>query len=179
MKERLFKAANIVALCLVVLILGTIQTSLWFQIFGYFPAPALWIPAVIYIALYRGTLEAILVVYLFCLTISTMTAMSIGLLVASAFVLVLVAQVFRQRIFWNTSSYIMMVSGVGTLLFHVTYWILSIFFDEYALRSPEILDWILEALLTPLVAPLLFRLFAWVDQTTRQIQPTIASAEVV
>jgi hypothetical protein len=179
MKERLFRAANIVLFCLVVLVLGTLQTSLWFQIFGYFPAPALWIPAVIYMALYRGTLEAIIVVYIFCLTISTMTAMSIGLLVASAFVLVIATQSFRQRIFWNTNSYIMMVTGVGTLLFHLAYWIFSAFFDDYSLHSPEILDWILEALLTPLVAPPLFKVFIWLDQITRQVQPSIASAEVV
>ena len=179
MKERFFKGFNIFALTFTVLILATVQSSLWFQIFGYFPSPAFWIPAVIYVALFRSTLEAVIMSFLFSLVISTMSSMPEGVLVTTTMLLALSARMFRQRIFWNSNSYIMMITGVAALFFHLYFWILSSFFADFSMHSPQVLDWLLEALLTPLVAPILFKLFQWIDRITRQEPPLIASADVV
>jgi len=179
MKERFFKVLNIVAFTFMVLFLATVQSSLWFQIFGYFPSPAFWIPALIYVAIFRTTLEAVILSFLFALAISTMSSMPDGILVTTTMLLALSARTFRQRIYWNSNSYIMMICGVGALLFHLYFFIASMFFSEISMHSPQVLDWLLEALLTPAVAPALFKLFKWIDVLTNQEPPLIASVDVM
>lgn len=175
MKERLKLAANVLLFLLATLLLATIQTSLWFQIFGYFPSPALWIPCLIYVALYRSTLETIIYSYLTAFVLSSMTAMPEGILMISCLAVALVAQVFKKRIYWVSASYIMMVCGLGALFFQIFHWGAAYVFGE-PLSSPAIIDWIIEALLTPLAAPILFPVFRWFDHLTdREPTPEIAA----
>ena len=165
MKERLKLAANVGLFLLATLLLATLQTSLWFQIFGYFPAPALWIPGLIYVALYRSTLEVIIYSYLTAFVLASMTAMPEGVLMVSCLAVALTAQVFKKRIFWMSASYILMVCGLGALFFQIYHWIATLIFGE-PITSPAIIDWIIEALLTPLAAPVLFPVFRWFDRLT-------------
>lgn len=179
MKERLLKVANIFLLLLSVVILATVQSSFWFQVFGYIPAPALWIPALIFIAIYRAGIEAMLLTAIFSFALSTMTSMSDGLLLFSMFMVTISARAFRKRIFWPTNSYTMILCGFGALFFHIYYWILSLAFEQTKLTSPEIIDWIAEGLLTSLFAPTLFALFHWVDRLTNQEDRSAISTEVI
>ena len=179
MKERLLKAANILLMLLTVVLLGTIQSSFWFQVFGYIPAPALWVPALIFVAIFRSGIEAILLSTLFSFGLSTMTAMPPGLLVTSIFLVTVCARVFRKRIYWPTSSYTMIVCGFGALFFHIFYLILSLIVETTKLSSPEIVDWIAEGLLTSLFAPTLFVLFHWIDRLTGQDEPSSAGTEFI
>ena len=170
MKEKLKLAANVLLFLFATLMLATIQTSLWFQIFGYFPSPAFWIPVLIYIALNRSTLEAIIYSYLTAFVLASMTAMPEGVLMVSCLGVALTTQVFKKRIYWNSASYIMMVAGLGALLFQIYHWAAAFVFGD-PLSSPAILEWIIEALLTPLAAPVLFPVFRWFDRVTDR-EPT-------
>jgi hypothetical protein len=170
MKERMKLVGNVLLFLFATLLLATIQTSLWFQIFGYFPSPALWIPVLIYVALNRSTLEAIIYAYLTAFVLASMTAMPEGVLMISCLGVALTAQVFKKRIYWVSASYIMMVSGLGALLFQIYHWGATYVFGE-PISSPAIIDWIIEALLTPLAAPVLFPVFRWFDRVTDR-EPT-------
>lgn len=163
MKEKLKLAGNVLLFLLATLMLATVQTSLWFQIFGYFPSPALWIPVLIYVALHRSTLETIIYSYLTAFVLASMTAMPEGVLMISCLGVALTAQVFKKRIYWNSASYVMMVTGLGALLFQIYHWGATYVFGD-PLSSPAVIDWLIEALLTPLVAPLLFPVFRWIDR---------------
>jgi hypothetical protein len=77
----------------------------------------------------------------------------------------LTAQVFKKRIYWVSASYIMMVTGLGALLFQIYHWGAAYVFAD-GISSPAVIDWIIEALLTPLVAPVLFPVFRWIDRVT-------------
>lgn len=178
MKERLLLVANIGLFALAALLLGTIQTSLWFQIFGYFPAPALWIPCLLYVALFRSTLETVVFAYIIAFVLSTLTAMPEGMLMIACVALALTAQVFKQRIYWTSSSYFMMTCGLASILFHLVHWAVSFVVGDHPMTSPQISDWLIEALLTPLAAPLMFPLFRWFDRVTQREQPSEISARV-
>ena len=158
-------AGNVLLFLFATLMLATIQTSLWFQIFGYFPSPALWIPVLIYVALNRSTLETIIYAYLTAFVLASMTAMPEGVLMVSCLGVALTAQVFKKRIYWNSASYIMMVSGLGALFFEIYHWTASYIFND-PISSPAIIDWLIEALLTPLCAPVLFPILQWFDRLT-------------
>ncbi len=165
MKERLKLAANVFLFLFATLMLATLQTSLWFQTFGYFPAPALWIPCLIYVALYRSTLEVIIYSYLTAFVLASMTAMPEGVLMVTCLAVALTTQVFKKRIYWMSASYVLMVCGLGALFFQIYHWIATYIFGE-PITSPAVIDWLIEALLTPLAAPVLFPIFRWFDRVT-------------
>jgi len=178
MKRRLLQLTNLMLFLAAALILGSAQTSLWFQVFGYFPGPAMWVPCLVYIALNRSTIEAILFSYACGLALSAMTAMPEGILMTVCLALVLSTQVLKSRIYWTTSSYLMMVSGLAALFFHLYHLIASYLLSDTPMASPNITSWLIEALLTPLVAPPLQPLFQWFDKLTDREPPTEASVQV-
>jgi hypothetical protein len=178
MKEKFLLAANLGIFAMATLILGTIQTSIWFQIFGHFPSPALWIPCLIYIALFRSTLEAIIFSYLTAFLLSPLTAMPEGILMIVCLALTLSAQVFKKRIYWSGSTYFMMMCGFGSLVFNAYHLAASRVIGDFPLMSPEISSWLIQALLTPLFAPGLFRIFRWFDSVSNREQSPEASAQV-
>lgn len=175
MKEKLILLGNGALFCFAVLVLGTMQTSLWFQIFGYFPAPALWLCAVVFISLYRSLTEAAFMIYAFSFLMSTMTVMPMALLMTATMGVGLATKFVKQRIYWPGSGYFMIACGLASLLFHILRWIGSSVLEEHALTSPEIGDWLLEALLTPLAAPALHALFWSFDRVSGREQPVEAS----
>lgn len=179
MKERLLKAANVLLMLLSVVLLGTLQSSFWFQVFGYIPAPALWIPALIFVAIFKSSVEAMIVTSLFGFALSTMTTMSNGLLLTSMFMVTVGSRLFRKRIYWSTNSYVMMLCGFSAFFFHVFYWIISLCFEQAKLTHPEFIDWIAEGLLTSLFAPTLFAYFGWIDRVTNQDDATAANTEII
>jgi cell shape-determining protein MreD len=178
MKERLLLLANVALFAFATLLLASIQTSLWFQIFGSFRGPALWIPVLIYIALFRSTLEAIFFSYLIGFALSTMTAMPEGILITICLGLTLATQLFKRRIFWSSSSYYMMVCGLAALIFHLLHWGVSYVLGDHPVTSPQVMDWLIEALLTPLAAPPLFPVFRWFDRITDREPSTEYSSQV-
>lgn len=180
MKERLLKAANVLLMVLSVVLLGTLQSSFWFQVFGYIPAPALWIPALIYVAIFKTSVEAMIVTALFGFALSSMTSMSDGLLLSAMYMVTIGSRLFRKRIYWSSNSYIMMLCGFSAVFFHIFYWMISLGFEQTKLTSPEIIDWIAEGLLTCLFAPTLFALFIWIDRVTGQEDPSsTASTDII
>src|SRR5579863_6223079 len=119
MKEKALLFANIGLYVVAVMILGSFQTSFWFQIFGYFPSPAFWLPCLIYFSLHRGWIETILLSYLVGFVLSTMTAMPEGMLMLVCMSLALSVKMFKRRIYWETSTYMMLICGLGALVMHL------------------------------------------------------------
>ncbi len=178
MKERLLLATNLSLFTLAALVLGSLQTALWFQIFGYFPGPALWIPCLIHVALHRSTLEAAVFAYLCAFVLSTMTAMPEGILMIVNLALVLSTQLFKRRFYWESSSYLMLTCGLAAFLFNIYHWAATFILSDHPLTSPAIMDWLIEALLTPLAAPPLFPLFVWIDKITGREPTTDVTAHI-
>jgi hypothetical protein len=177
-KERLLLITNVSLFAFAALALTTVQTSLWYQIFGYFPGPALWIPCLIYVALFRSTLESVLFAYVVALVLSTMTVMPEGVLMATCLALTLSTQIFKERFFWSAASYFMMVTGLASLMFHIYHWIFSFIFLDTPIHSPQISQWLIESLLTPLSAPILVPFFRWFDRLTNRELTTEISTQV-
>lgn len=178
MKERLNLISSFVLFIGSAMLLATIKTSLWYQIFGNFAGPALWVPCLIYIALYRSTLETVIFCYLCAFILSAQTVMPEGLLMITCLALAISTQVFKQRIYWTGSSYIMLVCGLGALMFNFYYFVATQLISENPITRPQVIDWVIEALLTPLAAPILFPVFKWFDSITNRESSTEASAQV-
>jgi cell shape-determining protein MreD len=178
MKHKLLLATNLLLFALATLLLGTVQTSLWFEIFGYFPAPAFWMPCLVYVALFRSTIETVIYAYLVAFLLATLTAIPEGTLMVVCLAVALSVQVFKQRIYWSESTYFMLICGIASLLFNVYHMASTFFIGNAALTSPQISDWLIQALLTPLIAPGLMPIFRWIDRITQREQPPEVSTQV-
>lgn len=179
MREFSRFAANIFLFALSVLFLASVQSSMWFQIFGNIPAPAFWIPVLVYIFLFRRLYEAVPVLYFFCLILSAMTTVSEGMLMLVTLCLGLMIRLMKQRVFWLGHSYFMMVCGIAAFMFHVFHWAASNILEEQGISSPAILSWFITALLTPLISPVLYVVFSWFDTLTDREQPAEVKAQVL
>lgn len=171
MKAKLLLVANVALFLLATLLLAAGQTSFWLQIFGYFPPPALWIPALVYIALFRSTMTVVIVSHILAIALATSTAMPEGLMMISCLAVALSVQVFKTRFYWTATTYFMLVCGLATLVFHIYHFAASWVIADHPLTSPAISAWIIQSLLTPLFAPLLFPVFRWFDQITNRTEP--------
>jgi cell shape-determining protein MreD len=127
--------------------------------------------------MFRSTLETVLYSYLTGFVLAPLTVMPEGILMVSCLALALSAQLFKRRIFWTTSSYFMLVCGLGALMFHVFHLLSTFVIGDSPMSHPQVIDWIIEALLTPLAAPLLFPLFRWFDKITEREQTSEISAQ--
>lgn len=166
--------ANILLFLLVTVLLAAGQTSFWLQLFGSFPPPALWMPVLVYLALYRTAVKSVLLAYLIAIALTPTTTMPESLFMISCALTALGIQKLKNRIYWTTTTYFMMVAGLATAFFHLIYftstWVLNI----YPITSPNIAGWIVQSFLTPLFAPLFVPIFRWIDLITQHTE----SAEV-
>lgn len=164
MKERFQLYSNVFCFLLFALLAASIQTSLWFQVAGYFPAPALWIPALVYVSMHRNAVEMLITIILISAVLSTMTTVSEGVMLASSLILGVSARIFKERIYWSNYTYSMLICGLSGFFFHFIKWVAAMLLEERQFFGPHFLDWLIEAMLTALVAPLFFRLFVWIDE---------------
>lgn len=179
MREWLLLASNVGLLCGAALILATVQTSLWFQIFGWFPSPIFWMPVLVYAALHRSFVQMAILTFALSLILMPMTVMPESLLFFTLFALGLSSRIVKRRFYWAGASYFMMMAGLAALFFNLYHWLGTFALTDYEATRPEISDWLIQALLTPLVAPVLYELFRWFDRATEQEQPSEASANTI
>ncbi len=171
MKAKALLIANVILFLLATLLLAAGQTSLWLQIFGYFPPPALWIPGLVYIALFRSTMTVVIVSHLIAIALATSTVMPEGLMMISCLAVALSVQVFKTRFYWTATTYFMLVCGLSTIVFHLYHYAASWVVGDHPLTAPQLTAWTIQALLTPLFAPILFPVFRWFDQITNRTEP--------
>src|ERR1035437_529301 len=94
-----------------VLILAAVQTSLWFLVFGRFPAPMFWLVVLVYISVTRPTWEATLVTYLLSFAIAPFTALPFEGVLVYCLLLMLSIILIRERVMWGGLTYFMLMVG--------------------------------------------------------------------
>ena len=172
MKQQSLILGNYGLFLLASAILTSFQVSLWMQFFGYFPAPQIWITTLIYWTIYRRPSEGVIMTYLLTALIASLTAMPLSLLLITNIILFALTMAFKQRIYWSSPTYFMMLSALATLCFPVVHFILSFLFENNSITDPAVLDWILSSLLTALFALPTFLIYSWFDQLTHKELPT-------
>ena len=74
MKELAHHASNYFIYAVAVLLLSALQTSLWLQLFGWFPPPQIWLTTLVFWVLYRALWEGVIMVYILTIVVSPFTA---------------------------------------------------------------------------------------------------------
>lgn len=168
---------NLFLIFLLTVLLSGFQTTFWFQVFGNLPSPLLWLNLVLYLILYRKSLEAILTVYGIGLLLHPFTAMPLGFLWLHLLIAFAVMTFIKKRVFWTGSRYFFLASiGIG-LTYQLSYFLIS----QWLEKNPASLNFFhrsFEIFFTALASIPMYALLAWVDQITqKEILPEGGSAE--
>jgi hypothetical protein len=156
--------ANLSVFAILQLLLISLQTSLWMQIFGDFPPPQFWLPIFVYWAVYRRSYESILMIYLSMLMVGSMTALPYGILLLILVVLYIGLYYLRDRIYWSGSTFYMLACGFSTLVFPIAHLVISWILESNPIHDPELFHWIISILMTMLLSLPLYRILSFVDR---------------
>lgn len=140
------------------------QTSLWFLVFGRFPAPMLWLVVLVYMTVTRPLWEATLMTYFLAFVYSSFTVFPFEALLIYCLILMLILILLRERMFWGGPTFFMLMVGVASLSAPMAFWICSRWFDRNPLFIPDVFDWLISALLTVLASLPIYRLYQWFDR---------------
>ena len=170
MREVSRVLSNVLLYSLFSLFLVTLQTSLWYLWLGPFPPPYLWIPPIVFLALYRPPLKAIFTIYVVSIAISSMSSISPGLLMLNHLLIFTILLTLKSRIFWIGKSYFVIATTLACFSFVPIHWILSLIVESNPIPYPRVLPWFVGVLLTPLFSTLMYNVFNWLDRITKADQ---------
>lgn len=179
MRQQGLFVAYILILSLMAYLLAGLQTTLWFQIFGNTPSPALWLILIIYIALYRPPHQGILIAYGCTALFSLFSVTPIGLWLLSVLIVFGIVWFVKQRIFWPGTGYFALACVLSAALFHIVSPLVSLLLEDQPLRTYFILDRIIQILLTPLFSSPIYYLLRWIEAVTEQEQLTESGEKLI
>ena len=170
---------NYLLFTVIAILLAALQCSLWLQLFGWFPAPQMWLAVLTFWVLYRELWEAVLMMYILAIVVSAFTAMPFAHLLAINLLICLSLAFAKRRIYWSGPTFFMLASGaavIGLMLFTL---LISWRYDHNPIRSIAFFGWVISVLLTMLVSLPMHRIFGWLDLLTNKEHPTEAGTGVL
>lgn len=170
---------NLAVVMILVLGLGLLQTTIWYQLFYPVTSPNFWLPVVVYLSLYRSLRSSLVSIYVVGLFLAAMTSQPIYLLFLSLIFLYFSTQIIRVKFFWSGASYFVIVSTVAVPVYHFLDWVFSLNFEINYLRSPRLGAWFFEIIMMPVIAPVLFAIMRKIDELTRLQGPNEYGVETL
>ncbi len=166
---------NTLALFVILQLATGVQTTLWFQVFGQFPPPHLWLIIIVYVILYRPARVSLFLVYLMGFSILSLTATSMGMLFVNLMILYAVVSTLKSRFYWGGVGYFSLICLIASFLFHFVYLMTSMIFER---QMAEFLFWsrLAQGLLTPLVAIAFYPILKKLDHWTFSDEPQMEVA---
>lgn len=168
---------SLISLMLFTYLLCGIQTTLWSQFFSWVTAPLLWLNLVIYLTIERSTFSALTQIYCVAFVVSTFTAMPLGILLLTLFVLFWIMHFIRTRIYWPGSLYFAFMCFIGTSAYQVSYILISHLFENNS-TGLLFIDRFMQILLTPLFSFWMYMILRKMDQWLRVTNPELEGIEL-
>lgn len=156
----------------ILLLLAGFQTSFWFDLFGWFSAPPLWLILIVYVSLYRRSNSTILWVYLLGFIAASFTAAPLKMIWTCLLALHFLIQFVKSRVFWGGPGYFVLVATASTAVFEILYMILSRAIEANPTSILPI-ERLTHVLLTPIFSYLIFQLMVRIEP----IEPELSSDE--
>ncbi|MCH2534777.1 MAG: hypothetical protein MK008_10085 [Bdellovibrionales bacterium] len=172
MKDQTKLIKNFAFFLSTLLILTTLETSLWMQVFGTFPSPSFWIPVLVYWSIYRSHKQGLFMAYLMAFIISPLTALPLGMFLLTNLVLFEIAFFVRSRFYQPGVIYFTLVCGLITFSLPIVLLLLSWLIENKPLKDLQVFALFMKPLLTMLVCIPLSYLFMYFDDKTDIALPT-------
>jgi len=140
------------------------QNSLWPSFFGTYIPIYLWIPCLIYWAIYRNTGETIFMLYFITINIASTTSLPITYLLSFHALMVLVLFLFK-RIYYTSWLFFNTACACALFCFQPVIWGLSYIVDNKSYFHGWI-PWIVGGIITWVLAFPILSVFQWMDHIT-------------
>ncbi|MCB0421397.1 MAG: hypothetical protein KDD61_10400 [Bdellovibrionales bacterium] len=172
MKTFFYLLSNVGSFLFVTLVLAASQTSLWMQLFGFFPPPNSWVPTLMFFVIYRNAKEGIALTLFTSLAVSTMTVSPTFLFLVTSLSVYLIARYAKHRIFWTGPTYFMGLCAFSSAIFPILYLVFSLIWEKSPVHDFAFFESIVRSLLTALLALPVYYLFLFIDTKTNKKLPT-------
>jgi hypothetical protein len=179
LREIILLASNYSIFVVSVALLAGMQASLWMHVFGFFPAPYLWIAVVNYWTLYRSPVEAVIMNYLITFCVSTMSGAPLSIVFASNLTLFATIYLLRDRVLWSGPNSFMFSCGLSALILPMATFLWSQLLEQNALTEFYFFDWLMRSLLTAAFSLPTYYVFVFFDRLTQKEPPTNTESEVL
>lgn len=179
MREFLLIIANYLLFLTATILLGGAQSGLWLHIFGYSPAPYLWIAVLNYWALYRSFYESVFMSYLISYVLLTMSGVPLGMAYAIVLTVLSATLLLKDRVLWSGSNSFLLACALSAIITPLAGFIWSQVLEVRPLRSFQFYDFIVRTLLTSAFSFPLYYLFSWMDRLTNKEPPKNTESEVI
>ncbi len=179
MRELSFKILNYLVFAIATCVLAGFQASLWYHVFGFFPAPYMWLAVLSYWALYRSITEAVIMSYLVSFAVVTMSGAPLDMAFGMNLAVLGVLYMLRDRVLWAGPNSFMLACGISALILPLATFILSHIIEETAVVDFHFYDWLMRPILTAAFSLPLFYLFSAIDRLTNKEPPKHTESEVV
>lgn len=163
--------ANTIIILLITLFLAILQISLWPQLFGRIPGPQFWLITLSYLVIMRSFVEGLVMTYFLSFLVAALTVMPLNIVLTIHVVLFCGGSLLKRNIFWASSTYLMILSGLACLSFPLIHLLISWLLENNPNRSPDIFYWLVSGCFSSIVSPLLFYVFDSIDQLMKKEQP--------
>lgn len=149
---------------LLVLLLTGLQTSLWFQLLGLFPAPQFWIIVLTFLIIHRPFWISLIMGYLFSVVLTGFTAWPFENILACTMIIVGSSQLLKDRIYGSGVNYFIALCGWNVFLFQLCYTILGLIKEGISLQRVSLFDLSLSPLISVLFAYPLYFMLKFLDR---------------
>lgn len=179
MREVALLVSNYALFALIISALAGLQSSLWLHVFGFSPAPYLWLTAINYWVLYRTPVEAAMIIYLATYILVTMSGVPMEMAFAVHISLFATIYFLRDRVLWSGPNSFMLSCGISAFFLPIYTWLWSHALESRPLSDFHFFEWIMRSLLTGALSLPLYYLFVFADKITRKNPPKDAESGVI
>lgn len=171
--------ANYAFFTVILLLATALQCSLWLNLFGWFPAPQIWLSILVFWVLYREFWETVVMAYIVAIVASAFTALPFPHMLVNCLMTCAILAFARRRVYWAGATFYMLAAGGGVIAFFVVSWIIAWFYDPSPIQQPPLFGWLVTLLLTMLVSLPLHGILSFVDRLTEKDHPADAGTGVM
>ena len=173
---KIYTFLSVLSLVLFSFLICGFQTTIWPQFFPWIPAPLLWINLVVYLAIERKPFTALSLIYLVGFINCAFSALLLGQMLLSLFVLFWSLYFVRTRIYWPGSMYFAVMCLLGVSAFQVTYLAISFLTEEQS-AGIMFFDRLAQVFLTPALSFVVFSTMKKLDRMFQISNPFLEEVE--
>src|SRR4030067_3080111 len=148
MREIGLLLSNYLLFTIMSCLLAAMQSSLWLHIFGFSPAPNLWLLVFNYWTLYRSPAEAVIMSYISTLILVSMSGIPLQMGFAVNLSLLGSIYMLRDRVLWSGVNSYILACGLSSVLLPIYTFVWSWVFETPPLSDFHLFDIALRPLLT-------------------------------
>lgn len=169
MTDRDKRSFHIIFSIILVVLLATLETSLWPRVLSPIPNPQIWLSVVVFVFLYRSPTESMMIVYLPCLFVYLLTMQPLGYLLLAQTLLFFMVLSVRTRVFVPGQFYYSVMYASSVLVFHILMFLFAWIFETRPTSLSQILAWFIQSIIAFVISPLLYNLIKRITPIEEQI----------